>query len=381
MSRICVHGSGAVSPAGWGVPALRTALASNKPLPTTSLARPGCSAVFSVRAVPPPLARPAFLGHPRLRRASLIAQHIVAAALEALGDDEERVRAGSLRLGIVVCLMAGCVTYSRRFCEEMFRDPAKASPLLFPETVFNAPASHLAAYLGSNGINYTLIGDDGMFVQGLALAAGWLLNGVADGCVVVGGEELDWIVADAMRLFQRKAVHSSGAGALYLKREPRSSQCEEAHASKSEISRSLPPSAATDHGLDLLTELACVTDSFPFTTSRDRAAAARKMKGQLDSARVELSVGGRQQLLCLGTQKLPRGDAAELAAWADQASPRLAPKEILGEAFAAAAAWQCVAACDALQRGAFSAANVSVVGANQQAIGARFLRLHHSRSS
>ncbi len=38
----------------------------------------------------------------------------------------------------------------------------------------------------------------------------------------------------------------------------------------------------------------------------------------------------------------------------------------------AAAAWQCVAACDLFPSGQFTAANVSLVGANQQAIGARF---------
>jgi hypothetical protein len=364
MSRVFIHGIGAVSPAGWGVPALRAALARNEPLPTTPLARPGCEEKFSVRPSPPPPARPAFFAHPRLRRASSIAQHTVAVALEALGDDAARVQAGSLRLGIVVCLTAGCVTYSRRFCEEMFRDPATASPLIFPETVFNAPASHLAAYLDSGGINYTLVGDSGTFVQGLALAAEWLLDGVADGCVVVGGEELDWIMADAMRLFQRKAIHSSGAGALYLKCEPRSSRREEAHTSTSETSQSLLTSAAT--------ELACVTDSFLFTTNRDRIAAAQKMRAQLCSAQAGRPGGGKE-LLCLGTQKLARGDAAELAAWEDWPGPRLAPKEILGEAFTASAAWQCVAACDARQRGEFSAANVSVVGVNQQVIGARFV--------
>ena len=38
----------------------------------------------------------------------------------------------------------------------------------------------------------------------------------------------------------------------------------------------------------------------------------------------------------------------------------------------ASAAWQCVAACESIRQ-EFGAANVSVVGANQQAIGARFL--------
>jgi hypothetical protein len=38
----------------------------------------------------------------------------------------------------------------------------------------------------------------------------------------------------------------------------------------------------------------------------------------------------------------------------------------------AAAAWQCVAACDLVSTGRFPAANISLVGSNQQAMGARF---------
>ena len=40
----------------------------------------------------------------------------------------------------------------------------------------------------------------------------------------------------------------------------------------------------------------------------------------------------------------------------------------------AAAAWQCVAACDAVAEGRSAAANVSLVGGSQQSIGARFVR-------
>jgi len=47
---------------------------------------------------------------------------------------------------------------------------------------------------------------------------------------------------------------------------------------------------------------------------------------------------------------------------------------MLGEGLMAAAAWQCVAACDAVAVGRFGAASVSLVGSNQQAIGARFIR-------
>jgi hypothetical protein len=262
----------------------------------------------------------------------------VGAALEALGDDVAPIQAGKLRLGIIVCTMAGSVAYSRRFYEEVLREPATASPAVFPETVFNAPASHLAAYLDTSAASYTLVGDDGIFLQGLAVAADWLQDGRADGVVVIGMEEMDWLVADAMKLFQREAVHSAGAGAIYLKKEKTSG---------------------------VRAELAAITDSFSFTQSQNRADAAAKMRGQLPPFKPG-------ELLVMSAQS-PHAAAAKNLAWRDWPNDRLAPKAVLGEAFAASVAWQCVAACDAIAGGQFSAANVSVVGANQQAIGARFL--------
>jgi hypothetical protein len=257
-----------------------------------------------------------------------MAQHTVAAALEALGDDAARVQAGELRLGIIVCMMAGAVAYSRRFYEEGLREPATASPLIFPETVFNAPASHLGAYLNSPTVNYTLVGDDGTFLQGLALAADWLDDGQADGCIVVGAEEMDWIVADAVRLFQRDAIYAAGAGAIYSKKTR--------------------PAAV---------ELTAITDAFTFTKNQTRSVAAQKMAAQLPAS-------GTDELLC--------ADENKNSAWVNWPGQRLAPKKIFGEAFVASAAWQCVAACDALSMEKFAAANVGVVGANQQAVGARF---------
>ena len=141
MSRVFVGGIGAVSPAGWGVAALRAALEKNAPLPIQPMPRPGWAKPLSVRPVPPPAARPAFFAHPRLRRANAISQFTIAAALEALGETVSLVQSGAVRLGIVVGMMAGSVNYSRRFYEEVLKDPATASPLIFPETVFNASAT------------------------------------------------------------------------------------------------------------------------------------------------------------------------------------------------------------------------------------------------
>lgn len=341
MNRIFVHGIGAVSPAGWGVSALREALRQGEPLPTVAIARPGWSSPLHIRSVPPPAERPAFLSHPRLRRSSIITQHAVAASLEALGADAARVQAGELRLGIVVCLMSGCVTYSRRFYEEVLKDPSIASPMLFPETVYNAPGSHLGAYLNSNTVSFTLVGDDSSFLQGLAVAAGWLLNEQVQGCLVVGAEEADWLVADAARLFDRRTVQGAGAGAIYLQR-----------------TKPDGPGA----------ELVSITDEFPAGSSKTGINGVRKVRAQLP-------VGSGKEFLCLGTQGISRGDVLEKNAWEDWTGVRLAPKKILGEAFTASAAWQCIAACDAVERGGFNAANVSIIGASRQAIGARFARI------
>jgi 3-oxoacyl-(acyl-carrier-protein) synthase len=236
--------------------------------------------------------------------------------------------------------MAGCVNFSRRFYDETLKDPATASPLIFPETVFNAPASHLGALLGSNGINYTLVGDPGTFLQGLALAADWLLSGRVDGCLLIGAEELDWLVAGAFHLFDPKGTISEGAGALYLRR---------------------------DFAAGGSVELQAITQSYPFTNKRARAEAALR-------ARAELGNAPADSLLCDGIQGLARLDCDESEAWSDWTGARQSPKTLFGEGFMAAAAWQCVTAVDALGCDSYASANVSIVGCNQQAIAARFGR-------
>lgn len=332
MSRIFVHGLGAVLPGGWGVPALRTSLEQGCALATQPLARPGWEWPLRVRVVPPPVVKPAFLGHARLRRASPMAHYAVGAGLEAIGGDAKSISAGQRRLGIVVSTMTGGISYSRRFYEEVLQNPAMASPVIFPETVFNAPASHLSAGLGVQTVNYTLVGDAGAFLQGLVVAAQWLDDDLADACLVIGAEELDWTAADALRLFERHGVYTAGAGALYLKKDS-------------------PPGAGA--------ELSLVTDSFAAPRTHGRIEAAKRMRAQFPA-------GAPNELLCSNECKNP--------AWSGWPGGRLVLTPLLGEAFAASAAWQCVAACDAINNCQYEAANVSITGAGRQTIGARFVK-------
>ena len=363
MSQIFVAGWGAVSPAGWNVAALRDALEKNEPLPVQTLPRPGWDKPLRARLVPNPPTRPEFLAHPRLRRTSPITHYAASAALEAVTGLRTGSAAKNLRLGIVVCLQSGCVQYSCRFYDETLKDPATASPLVFPETVYAAPASHVAALLENVMLAYSLVGDPSAFLQGAALGVQWLEKNRVDACLVIGAEETNWILADALWHLDRRATLTAGAGALCLCRE-------------SKLSRGV--------------ELTAITDSHTYSTRHTRVQAAAAMRGQLRGLGAPAScrsvasketeqIAGKMpalpentELLCDGVGNGPRTDAAELAAWRDWTGPRVSPKRILGEGLMAAAAWQCVAACDSVATGKFSAANVSLAGSNQQAMGARF---------
>ena len=339
MSRVFVCGLGAVSPAGWDVAAMRAALAQPASLPVEPLPRPGWAKPLRLRPIPPPAQRLAFLAHPRLRRSSALTHYAAAAALEAVRNLRPAGRQGP-SLGVIVCLQAGCVQFSYRFFDEVSQDPATASPLLFPETVLAAPASHIAALLGNAPLVHTLVGDPACFLQALALGAAWLAEQRVLACLVIGAEETNWLQADALWHLDRRAVISSGAGAVCL---------------------------SLDAERSLGAELDAITGIHTYTTPRPRACAAQAM-------RAELPASAPDQLLCDGLGDSPRTDAPEAAAWRDWTGPRLSLKRILGEGLMAAGAWQCVAACDALATGPHAAAIVSLVGCNQHAIGARFVR-------
>lgn len=339
MSRVFVCGLGAVSPAGWNVKAMRAALAKGQPLPVQPLERPGWEKPLRARLVPPRRGQMPFLAHPRLRRTSPLTHYAAAAATEAVA----RLRpnsATSRRLGVVVCLQAGCVQYSYRFFEETLKDPSTASPLLFPETVFAAAASHVAALLENTPLVYTLTGDPACFLQGMALGIDWLEEQRVDACVVIGAEENNWLLADALWHFEHQAVISAGAGAVCLSLDP---------------------------AMSLGVELDAITDAHTYSRHVNRLSAARHMREQLPLA-------APAELLGDGLSDSPRADTAERETWRDWTGPRVSPKRILGEGLMAAGAWQCVAACDGVAIGQFPAARVGLIGSNQQAIGARFVQ-------
>jgi 3-oxoacyl-(acyl-carrier-protein) synthase len=331
--QLAITGTGAVSSAGWGVAAMMDALKCSARIPVSALERPLGDAVVStpVRRVPE-----ASAGVPksaRMRRASAITRFAAAAAMEALGAERAADSlAGRLRVGVVFTLTNGCVNYSNRFFGEVLADPALPSPILFPETVFNAPSSHISALIGSNSPNDTIVGDETAYLSGIDLAAEWISRGDVDGCLVVAAEETDWLSAEGLCLYSKHHVPSEGAGAIYL----------EASAGPVRLHYLPDPVPYPFHG---------------------RINAVRIMRETLSSE------NDGHTLLVDSRAGVRRFDQAENLAWRDWSGPRWSPKRVLGESMGAACALQVVAAAEALKSGDFKQVIVSSAGSNQQAAG------------
>ena len=173
--------------------------------------------------------------HPRLRRSSAISRFAVGAGLSALRNAGVDLQKDASRTALVFATSNGGVIYTKRFYHDIVTTGAQAaSPLLFPETVFNAPASHLAAILGITGASYTLVGDAAVGILALQMANDLMCNEALDYCLVVAAEEVDWLLCDAYRKWRllrnkspiepfaasaRGMILSEGAGAVLLGRD------------------------------------------------------------------------------------------------------------------------------------------------------------------
>jgi 3-oxoacyl-(acyl-carrier-protein) synthase len=280
----------------------------------------------------------------RLRRASAISL-LSAAAGKAAMDSGGLTLTPEIRgrLALVFGVSSGGVQYTRRFYEQVAKQGANvASPMLFPETVYNAPASHLAAMLGVDGATYTLVGDGTVGLQALSFGAQLLACGDADYVLVVAAEELDWILLEAHRDWRltadganRGALLAEGAAAVLLAKEG-----------------SL---GAVEIGAG---------ESF---TSRREAACA------MDSVLAPLAARGSVDLVISGANDT----------WVDQAiaaaiqrhypkltRPPVAPKRSIGEALGAGALLQVVLATAGLRQLSAHRALVASLGWNQQAAAA-----------
>ena len=239
---LAIAGMGWVTPLGNGVDPVWEQLLQGYEAATTRVSEEFGDRSYSVFRVPE-AALTDLAPHPRLRRASVISRFAAAAGLQALQAAGVKLDSQNAeRIALVFAISNGGVIYTKRFYHDILQAGApSASPLLFPETVFNAPASHLAAILGITGATYTLVGDSAVGLLAIRMADDLMANQALDYCLVVGAEEADWLLCDAYRRWRllrltppvepfsakkRGMILSEGAGAVLLARLPRHSAAE-----------------------------------------------------------------------------------------------------------------------------------------------------------
>src|SRR5437867_2765285 len=238
---LAIAGMGWVTPLGNGVDPVWDRLLHGDEASATAISEKFGDRSYSAFRVPE--SGLTGLTHPRLRRASVISRFAAAAGLEALqaaGLKVDSQNAG--RIALIFAISNGGVIYTKRFYRDVIEMGAQsASPLLFPETVFNAPASHLAAILGVTGTTYTVVGDGAVGLLAIKMAEDLMTDESLDYCLIVGTEEVDWLLCDAYRRWRllrsappiepfgkqkRGMILSEGAGAIVLARLPRRSAAE-----------------------------------------------------------------------------------------------------------------------------------------------------------
>lgn len=211
---------------GWATPLGRSltsvfqSVIDGRPPAKQWLENPFSKKSFPVLRVPPDTVSEA-AGLPRLRRSSSISHFAVTAASDAMAAAGLPGEALA-RTALIFAASDGGVVYTRRFYADVTeRGPGAGSPLLFPETVYNAPASHIAARLGIEGTALSLVGDAAAALSAIFTATELLETHEADYCLVVGSQELDWITCDAYTRWNRKGdtIYSEGAAAILLGRE------------------------------------------------------------------------------------------------------------------------------------------------------------------
>jgi 3-oxoacyl-(acyl-carrier-protein) synthase len=267
--------------------------------------------------------------HTRLRRSSAISRFAAGAGLDALEDAKQTFGAIDLeRIALVFAVSNGGVIYTKRFYHDIVVNGAEAaSPLLFPETVFNAPASHLAAILGITGASYTLVGDGSVGISALGMAADLIsVNKGLDYCLVVGAEEADWLLCDAYHRWRllksespievycdppRGMILSEGAGAILVGRE-----------GDIKIEKIYPGAI--------------------FTRRSEMKECISRVLSDLDDGRTQIIIGSANGTFI---------DLAEDAALADAVPKAIVytPKGALGEGVGASAIWQLIVAAQALR--------------------------------
>ncbi len=126
------------------------------------------------------------------RRLSRISRMAVSASIEAIADSGlDLDNMDRERIGIIIGTAYGATSRVEEFYISLLENgPRGAQPFFFPETVPNAPASHIGIYHQIIGPNTTFCQNDLSAENAILYARNLLLNDLVDAVLVGGAEEI-----------------------------------------------------------------------------------------------------------------------------------------------------------------------------------------------
>ncbi len=145
----------------------------------------------------------AFLSPGTYRRMSRVSQMSVAASIEALADSGlDLSQTDRERIAVIMGTGYGSSEHVENFYKSFLSDgPRGAQPLFFPETVPNAPASHIAIFHQITGPNTTFCHNELSAENALAYGNNLLMTGQADTVLVGGADEFTEILQTCYNVF------------------------------------------------------------------------------------------------------------------------------------------------------------------------------------
>jgi len=126
------------------------------------------------------------------RRMSRISRMALASSIEALKDSRLMLETiDRERVAVIMGTSYGSSSHVEDFYISLLKDgPRGAQPFLFPETVPNAPASHIAMFHGITGPNTTSCQNEISGENAILYAQNLLLQNQVDAVLVGGADEL-----------------------------------------------------------------------------------------------------------------------------------------------------------------------------------------------
>lgn len=158
-----------------------------------------------------------YISDKRFRRAADISKYAMFAVKLAIEDAGIGI-ADTENLGMIFSLTHGALNYTQSYHRLLITEGADAaSPMLFSDSVLNAPAGNTSIYFNIKGPVHTLVGSTTTTIKAIDLASNMIAHNNIDKAIIVAAEELNEISFLCYSLRDITSL-SEGAGAVVIEK-------------------------------------------------------------------------------------------------------------------------------------------------------------------